>query len=44
MKLKPMDRAPDFNLMDQKGKNVSLSDFRSRKVLLYFFPKAGTSG
>jgi len=44
MKLKPMDMAPDFELPDQNGKKVSLSEFRGRKVLLFFYPKAGTSG
>ena len=38
------DQAPDFTLPDQDGKDVSLSDFRGRTVVLYFYPKAGTSG
>jgi peroxiredoxin Q/BCP len=44
MELKPKDKAPDFSLSDQGGKKVSLSDFKGRKVLLFFYPKAGTSG
>ena len=44
MELRPKDKAPDFNLSDQDGKKVSLSDFKGRKVLLFFYPKAGTSG
>jgi peroxiredoxin Q/BCP len=44
MELKPKDKAPDFELPNQNGKKISLSDFRGRKVLLYFYPKAGTSG
>jgi thioredoxin-dependent peroxiredoxin len=36
--------APDFTLPDQNGEDVSLSDFRGRPVVLYFYPKAGTSG
>ena len=44
MELKPKDKAPDFNLSDQDGKKTSLSDFKGRKVLLFFYPKAGTSG
>ena len=44
MALKPKDKAPDFNLSDQDGKKISLSDFKERKVLLFFYPKAGTSG
>ena len=35
--------APDFTLPDQDGENVSLSDFRGKPVVLYFYPKAGTS-
>lgn len=42
--LKKGDRAPDFALTDQFGKTTKLRDFQGRKVLLYFFPKAGTSG
>jgi peroxiredoxin Q/BCP len=44
MELKPKDKAPDFSLSDQDGKKVYLSDFKGRKVLLFFYPKAGTSG
>jgi peroxiredoxin Q/BCP len=44
MMLKPKDRAPDFDLLDQDDKKVSLSDFKGRKLLLFFYPKAGTSG
>ncbi len=42
--LKAQDEAPDFKLGDQNGKKLSLSDFRGRKVLLFFYPKAGTPG
>ncbi len=44
MLLKKGDRAPRFALPDQDGRMVSLADFRGRKVLVYFFPKAGTPG
>ena len=44
MQQKPGDIAPAFDLPDQDGKKISLSDCRGRKVLLYFYPKAGTSG
>ncbi len=36
--------APDFSVQDHTGKAVSLSDFRGRKVLLWFYPKADTPG
>ena len=32
-------KAPDFTLFDQDGKQVSLSDFPGRKIVLYFYPK-----
>lgn len=44
MALKAGDPAPDFALDDQHGKTVKLSDFRGKKVLVYFFPKADTPG
>jgi thioredoxin-dependent peroxiredoxin len=42
--LKPGDRAPGFSLPDQQGQTVNLADFKGRKVLLFFYPKALTSG
>lgn len=44
MALKPGDKAPAFALTDQDGKTVKLSDFKGRKVLVYFYPKADTPG
>jgi peroxiredoxin Q/BCP len=38
------EEAPDFTLRSDEGTNVSLSDFRGKKVVLYFYPKDGTSG
>lgn len=37
-------KAPDFTLCDQDGKEISLSDFRGKKVILYFYPKDNTPG
>jgi len=36
--------APDFELPDQDGRAVKLSDFRGQPVVVYFYPKADTSG
>ena len=38
------DIAPDFNLPDESGKLVSLTSFRGKQVVLYFYPKDDTSG
>ena len=37
-------KAPDFTLPSGKGKELSLSDFKGKKVVLYFYPKDMTSG
>ena len=37
-------KAPDFNLLDKDGNTVRLSDFRGKKVVLYFYPKDNTPG
>lgn len=37
-------QAPDFTLNDKDGNPVSLSDFKGRKVVLYFYPKDNTPG
>jgi peroxiredoxin Q/BCP len=37
-------RAPAFRLRDQRGREVSLSDFAGRKLLVFFYPKADTPG
>jgi len=44
MILKKGDKAPSFELLDQNNKSVKLSDFEGQKLLLYFYPKALTSG
>ena len=38
------DRAPAFSLEDKLGKKVSLEDFRGKKLLVYFYPRADTPG
>ncbi len=42
--LKIGDRAPAFSLKDAAGKTVRLADFKGRKLLVYFYPKADTPG
>jgi hypothetical protein len=37
-------QAPDFTLPDQDGKPVKLSDFKGKRVVLFFYPKASTPG
>ena len=42
--LKIGDKAPEFTLTDRNGREVSLSDFAGKKVVLYFYPKDNTPG
>ena len=42
--LQPGTKAPDFTLPDKDGREVSLSDFLGKKVVLYFYPKDNTPG
>src|SRR5271157_4439898 len=42
--LKIGDKAPDFTLTSDEGKEVSLKDFKGKRVLLYFYPRASTPG
>ena len=44
MPLEPGDKAPAIALSDQSGSTVKLSDFKGRKVLVFFYPKADTPG
>jgi peroxiredoxin len=42
--IEPGQQAHDFELPDQDGRAVKLSDFRGQPVVLYFYPKADTPG
>lgn len=42
--LKEGDKAPDFTGVNEKGEEVSLSDYRGQKLVLYFYPKDNTPG
>jgi peroxiredoxin Q/BCP len=44
MALEPGKKAPAFALANEAGEKVKLSDFKGRRLVLFFFPKAGTSG
>ena len=43
-KLKVGDKAPDFKALTDKGDQLSLSDLKGKKVILYFYPKDNTPG
>lgn len=42
--LKEGDKAPFFKGINQDGKEISLDDFKDKKLILYFYPKDNTSG
>ena len=42
--LHPGDQAPDFEVQDHTGRTQRLADYRGRKVVLWFYPKADTPG
>jgi len=42
--LKIGDKAPDFSGIDQNGSTLQLKDFKGKKVVLFFYPKASTPG
>jgi len=42
--IEPGDKAPDFELPDQDGRAVKLSDFKGTPLVVYFYPKADTPG
>ena len=42
--LKQGDKAPEFSGKDQNGNDISLNDFKGKKLVLYFYPKDSTPG
>ena len=44
MKLKTGEKAPEFEGKDQNGETIRLTDFKGKKVVLYFYPKDNTPG
>jgi len=43
-KLKIGDKAPDFDVVDELGNQVKLSNYKGKKLILFFYPKANTPG
>ena len=42
--MKVNDKAPEFTAANEEGASVSLKDYRGKNVILFFYPKANTSG
>lgn len=42
--LKAGDKVPDFTAMDQDGNAISLSDYKGKKLVVFFYPRANTPG
>jgi peroxiredoxin Q/BCP len=42
--LKVGDKAPDFTALDQDGNTIKLSDYKGKKLVVFFYPKASTPG
>ncbi|MFL0352718.1 thioredoxin-dependent thiol peroxidase [Xanthomarina sp. GH4-25] len=42
--LKPGDKAPNFVAKDQDGNSISLADYKGKKLVMFFYPKASTPG
>ena len=40
--LKVGDKAPDFKVLDEQGNTVSLADYKGKKLVVFFYPKAST--
>jgi peroxiredoxin Q/BCP len=44
IRMKVNDKAPEFTLQDENGKEVALKDLRGKTVVLFFYPRASTPG
>ncbi len=44
MALEVGKKAPQFALPDEEGRTVKLADFKGRRLVVFFYPKANTSG
>ena len=44
MTLKVGDKAPEFEALDEQGNTVKLSDYKGKKLIVFFYPKASTPG
>lgn len=42
--MKINDKAPEFTLPDENGKEIALKDLRGKTVILFFYPRANTPG
>ena len=42
--MKINDKAPEFTLPDENGKDIALKDLRGKTVILFFYPRASTPG
>jgi len=42
--LKEGDKVPEFTVKDQDGNDISLSDYKGKKLVVFFYPKANTPG
>ena len=42
--LKVGDKAPDFSALDQEGNSIKLNDYKGKKLVVFFYPKASTPG
>ena len=44
MVIKVGEKAPEFSLKDSSDQTVSLTDFKGKRVIIYFYPKDNTPG